>query len=287
MGPFYSLELLRRVHPGEAAGIVPLARVAGQINRHHRVAGGRPGPDPIARPCVVLLWLPGPRHRPQAGRRGEQHHRHRLLRSLQARGYVRHDEARKYSLGAAAFRLGDAALRSLAHSARPFLTRLVERTGETANLSVLEGDDVVYVAQVPSPHTLRMFAEVGRHVPPHSTASGKVLLASLPTDEAAALVRRAGLRRMTVHTITDARVFREELDAVRARGWASDEGEQEQGVRCVAVPVGRGADVFAAISLSGPAERFPGAAQDGLVEHMQRVASEFAAASLGEDGDGG
>ncbi len=212
---------------------------------------------------------------------------HRLLRSLQARGYVRHDADRKYSLGAAAFRLGDAALRSLAHSARPYLTRLVEHTGETANLSVLEGDDVVYVAQVPSPHTLRMFAEVGRHVPPHSTASGKVLLAALPPEEAAALVRRAGLPRMTAHTITDAQVFREELDRARARGWASDEGEQEQGVRCVAVPVGRGGEVFAAISLSGPAERFSGAAQDGLVEHMQRVAGEFAAASLGEHGDGG
>ena len=206
---------------------------------------------------------------------------HRLLRSLQSRGYVRHDAARKYSLGAAALRLGDAAHQSIAHSARPYLARLVAATGETANLSVLEGDDVVYVAQVPSPHTLRMFAEVGRHVPPHSTASGKVLLAALPPDRAAAVVRRLRLARLTENTLTDRAVLLTELDAARERGWAADEGEHEWGVRCVAVPVGQGTDVVAALSLSGPAERFAGAAQEGLVELMTGVARAFAAEALG------
>jgi IclR family acetate operon transcriptional repressor len=210
---------------------------------------------------------------------------HRLLRSLQARGYVRHDPARKYSLGAAAFRLGDAAQRSLAHTARPFLGRLVEQTGETANLSVMEGDDVVYVAQVPSPHTLRMFAEVGRHVPPHSTASGKVMLAAMPVDQRAGLVRRLALHRLTEHTITEPEELLAELDRVRERGWASDEGEQEQGVRCVAVPVGQGPGVFAALSISGPAERFAGSAVDGLVELMRTVADAYATEVSGAAGD--
>ena len=208
---------------------------------------------------------------------------HRLLRTLRARGYVRHDAARKYSLGAAALRLGDAAHQSLAHSARPFLARLVEETGETANLSVLEGDDVVYVAQVPSPHTLRMFAEVGRHVPPHSTASGKVLLAALPPDRAAAVVRRLPLRPLTENTLTDPAALLAELDATRARGWASDEGEQERGVRCVAVAVGDGDGVVASLSLSGPAERFAGAAQEGVVELLAEVARAFAAEALGAE----
>ncbi len=211
---------------------------------------------------------------------------HRLLRSLRARGYVRHDVARKYSLGAAAFRLGDAAQRSLAHSARPYLATLVDYAGETANLSVLEGDDVVYVAQVPSPHTLRMFAEVGRHVPAHSTASGKVLLAALPAEQAVALVRRAGLPALTPNTLTEPAALLEELDLVRDRGWAVDEGEHELGVRCVAVPVGRGADVLAALSLSGPGERFAGADQHGLVERMTRVARAFAAEAMGVEASG-
>jgi IclR family acetate operon transcriptional repressor len=201
---------------------------------------------------------------------------HRLLQSLQQRGYVRRDASRKYSLGTSAVRLADAAQRSLARSARPHLAELVTVSGETANLAVLEGDDVVYVAQVPSPHTLRMFAEVGRHVPPHSTAVGKVLLAAMPRDQAVALLGRTGLEARTPHTITVLDAFCAELDLVAAQGWAADEEEQELGVRCVAVPVGAPGAAVAALSLSGPADRFAGGRADGLVEEMQRISRTFA-----------
>jgi IclR family acetate operon transcriptional repressor len=206
---------------------------------------------------------------------------HRLLRSLQVRGYVRHDASRKYALGAAALRLGDAALRALGRSARPHLATLVAFSGETANLAVLEGNDAVYVAQVPSPHTLRMFAEVGRHVPPHSTAVGKVLLAGLPADQVAALLRRTGLPYRTERTITDPDVLLAELRRVRERGVAVDEEEQELGVRCIAVPVRDGAQVVAALSVSGPAERFAGERTPGLVHRMTQVAAAFAEDVLG------
>jgi IclR family acetate operon transcriptional repressor len=201
---------------------------------------------------------------------------HRLLRGMQMRGYVRHDVSRKYSVGTAALRLGDAAQRSLARSAQPYLAELVELSGETANLAVLEGDDVVYVAQVSSPHTLRMFAEVGRHVPPHSTAVGKVLLAAMPRERALSLLRRTGLPRRTPATVTDLDAMAAELDAVLRQGWAADEGEQESGVRCVAVPVGSGDQVLAAVSLSGPAERFTGGGDPRLVETMRQVSRRFA-----------
>lgn len=212
---------------------------------------------------------------------------HRLLRSLQARGYVRHDASRKYSLGAAAFLLGDAAQRSLARSARPHLGALVNLSGETANLAVLEGDDVVYLAQVPSPHTLRMFAEVGRHVPPHSTAVGKVLLSAVPRERAVATLGRRGMAPITPHTITALPAFLDELDATRARGWAADEEEQEVGIRCVAVPVGREGQVVAALSLSGPAERFAGSRVEGLLDKMVKVAGDFADELLGAVPPGG
>ena len=201
---------------------------------------------------------------------------HRLLQSLHQRGYVRRDASRKYSLGTSAVRLADAAQRAMVRSARPHLAELVRISGETANLAVLEGDDVVYVAQVPSPHTLRMFAEVGRHVPPHSTAVGKVLLAAMPRERALAVVRRTGLAPRTPTTITDPDAFAAELDLVAAQGWGADEEEQETGVRCVAVPVGRAGAVLAALSLSGPADRFAGGRTEGLVEEMQRVARAFA-----------
>ena len=199
---------------------------------------------------------------------------HRLLQTLAQRGYVRRDGGRKYSLGTAAIRLADAAQRALARSSRPLLAELVSLSGETANLAVLEGDDVVYVAQVPSPHTLRMFAEVGRHVPPHSTAVGKVMLAAMPREQALALLRRTGLTPRTEHTITDLATFAAELDRVAEQGWAADEEEQEYGVRCVAVPVGPG-PVVAALSLSGPADRFMGGRDAALVAEMRRVGLGF------------
>lgn len=202
---------------------------------------------------------------------------HRLLQGLHQRGYVRRDASRKYSLGTAAVRLADAAQRSLARSARPYLAELVSLSGETANLAVREGDGVVYIAQVSSPHTLRMFAEVGRHVPPHSTAVGKVLLAAMPRAEALAVLRRTGLPASTRSTITDIDDFEAELDRVADQGWAADDEEQETGVRCVAVPAGGPGRTLAAMSLSGPAERFAGRRTRGLVEAMQQVGRAFGA----------
>lgn len=202
---------------------------------------------------------------------------HRLLQSLQLRGYVRRTTARKYALGTGALRLADGAQRALVRSARPMLAELVRISGETANLAVLEGDDIVYVGQVSSPHTLRMFAEVGRHVPPHSTAVGKVLLAALPPERAADVIRRTGLTPRTPTTITDPDAFLAELVRVRSQGYAVDEQEQETGVRCVAVPVGADGRVVAALSVSGPADRFAGAATDGLVEAMSRAGAELGA----------
>lgn len=208
---------------------------------------------------------------------------HRLLRSLELRGYVHQDATRKYSIGTAALRLGDAAQRSLARAARPYLSELVEISGESANLAVLEGNDVVYVAQSPSPHSLRMFAEEGRHVSPHSTAVGKVLLAALPRERAEAVLRRTGLPAHTPHTITELGVFLAELDETRTRGYGIDEGEQEVGVRCVAVPILSHGRVVAAVSLSGPAGRFPGAASPGLVEKMAQVAHFLSVQVLGDE----
>ena len=150
--------------------------------------------------------------------------------------------------------------------------------GETANLAVREGDDVVYIAQVSSPHTLRMFAEVGRHVPPHSTAVGKVLLAALPRDQALGIVRRAGLA--PPHPDHDHRP-----DRVRCRARPGRERRAGRPTRrsrragCAASPypsVGP-APTVAAMSLSGPADRFAGGRTDGLVAEMQRIGQEFGA----------
>ena len=101
---------------------------------------------------------------------------------------------------------------------------------------------------------MRMFTEVGARVHLHSTAVGKALLAQLTDDEASKILELSGMPALTDHTITDPKVLRHDLAVTRARGYAIDEGEQETGVSCVAVPV-PGAPVLTAISFSAPAPR--------------------------------
>lgn len=200
---------------------------------------------------------------------------HRLLRTLVARGYARQGLDRRYALGPRLLGLGDGARRAVAEGAGALLARLVELSAETANLAVLEGDHVTYVAQVPSAHRLRLFAEVGRAVSAHSTAVGKVLLAGLCDEEVDALLARTGLRAHTPRTITDPARLRSELEQVRVRGYAVDDEEEETGVRCVAVPVLDGAAVLAAMSVSGPVGRVPAVPSAELVAGMQAVAAAF------------
>ena len=101
---------------------------------------------------------------------------------------------------------------------------------------------------------MRMFTEVGARVHLHSTGVGKALLAQLTDDRASKILELAGMPALTEHTITDLNVLRHDLAVTRARGYAIDEGEQETGVSCVAVPV-PGAPVLTAISLSSPTPR--------------------------------
>lgn len=196
---------------------------------------------------------------------------HRLLSTLAARGYVRQDADRRYHLGLAAGRLADRSQRELTAVALPHLRALVERVGETANLAVLDGTSMAYVAQSPSPHTLRIFAEVGRRVPIHSTAVGKAVLASLQGPQAAGLIDGFTWQARTPHTLVSADALLAELATVRDQGFAIDEQEQEIGVRCVAVALPT-TQVRAAISVSGPAERF-------TVETARAAATEVEVAS--------
>jgi IclR family transcriptional regulator, acetate operon repressor len=205
---------------------------------------------------------------------------HRLLRTLVARGYARQGPDRRYSLGTRLLALGDGARRATVASSRPFLDRLVELSGETANLAVLEGDHAVYVAQVQSAHRLRMFAEVGRRVPVHSTAVGKVLLAGMADAAVTALVRRTGMAARTPRTLVSPASLLAELASVRKAGWARDDEEEEAGVRCLAVPVRDAGLVVAAMSVSGPAARVPAAPPGSLLAGMQAAAAGLTGAHL-------
>ncbi|GAB2784231.1 IclR family transcriptional regulator [Amycolatopsis magusensis] len=201
---------------------------------------------------------------------------HRLIRTLLDLGYVRQHTNRRYALGARLIRLGEHAGVQFGTSTRPLLAELVEETGETANLAILERDEVVYVAQVPSKHSMRMFTEVGRRLLPHGTGVGKAMLARLPADETRALLTRTGTPAYTTHTITDPDTLLDHLLEVAEQGYALDESEQEIGVRCVAVAL-TGTPTPAAVSVSGPEGRLTKEAVSRIAPAVQRVAKELSA----------
>ncbi len=179
---------------------------------------------------------------------------HRLIRSLTDNGYVRQEASRRYALGPRLIRLGEASSRGLGSVAMPHLTALASQIGETANMAVLDGDEVLYVAQVPSAHSMRMFTEVGRRVAAHSTGVGKALLSLLPDPLVSQLLHRTGMASRTPETITDPELMLRELADIRRQGWAVDRAEQEIGVWCVAAPL-VDAPARVAISVSGPSGR--------------------------------
>jgi IclR family acetate operon transcriptional repressor len=207
---------------------------------------------------------------------------HRLIRTLVALGYVRQNTNRRYALGARLIRLGENASMQFGTWARPLLAELVDEVGETANLAVLERDEVVYVAQVPSKHSMRMFTEVGRRVLPHGTGVGKAILSQLPPDEARALVLRTGMPAYTEHTVTDPDVLLRHLAKVGNQGYAIDESEQELGVRCVAAPL-TGTPAPAAVSVSGPEGRLTKEAVSRIAPAVQRIAATLSAHLANDD----
>ncbi|HEY3524423.1 MAG TPA: IclR family transcriptional regulator [Candidatus Limnocylindrales bacterium] len=183
---------------------------------------------------------------------------HRLLATLTGLEYVTQDpETSRYLLG---FRVLELASRAqsvhlLLVRARPLMAETMRASGETTNLAVRDGPWARYVAQVPSNASVRMFAELGSPAPLHATGVGKVLLAFAP-DPTVDSVLAGDLRPRTGRTLTTPDDVRAALDEIRARGFAIDNEEFEDGVMCVAAPVRNHAEeVVAALSVAGPKGR--------------------------------
>lgn len=163
-----------------------------------------------------------------------------LLRTLEYRGYLRRsDDDGRYRLGLKVLGLGHRALSGmdLRRIALPTLMKLVEGTGLTAHLAILDHGRAVYIERAEHPGFIKMNTWVGRDLPVHSTSVGKAVLAYLPQQECDALLEKEGLTQQTDKTITSRSEFLEELKNVRTRGYALDDEENSLGVRCVAAPV--------------------------------------------------
>lgn len=184
---------------------------------------------------------------------------HRVLSTLADEGVLDQDaETSRYRLGLSVFDMAAAMpkQRSLHEAVLVSMTELRSRTGETVQVGVLDGREVVYVERLDSPNTVRVFTELGRRVPAHRTSSGKAIVAFLPASQRDKLLDGWALDRKTQHTITNLTDLRQELSAVRRQGYAENRQESELGVVSVAAPI---RDVtgqaVAALSLAGPSER--------------------------------
>ncbi len=175
----------------------------------------------------------------------------RFLLTLEQLGYVRSVD-REFSLTPRVLELGFSYLSalSLPEVAQPHLEALSREVGESSSASVLDGDDIVYVARVPTRRIMSVSITIGTRFPAYATSMGRVLLAGLdPADLDARLSSFDG-HTITDRTITDARLLRAELSAVRAQGWSLVDQELEIGLLSVAAPVTRAGRVVAAIGVS-------------------------------------
>ncbi|MGW5649382.1 IclR family transcriptional regulator domain-containing protein [Saccharopolyspora sp. NPDC003752] len=176
----------------------------------------------------------------------------RILLTLVDLGYVRHDE-RHFALTPQVLEFGYAYLssRSLPQIAEPHLRRLTRELREMTAVAVLEGDEICYIAQVPSPKLLSVAIPVGTRFPAHATSMGKVLLAGMPPERLEARLRSTDLAALTPHTITTREGLLADLGKIRRQGFVISDSELEEGLRGVAAPI-RDADgkVFAAVNVS-------------------------------------
>jgi IclR family acetate operon transcriptional repressor len=207
---------------------------------------------------------------------------HRLLGTLVARGYASQNPATgRYMLGYKLLELTSGVqdrLGRLRTAARPHLEAIQGETGETTNLVVLEGRDVVYIESVSGTRSVRLHTDVGRSIPAHTSGAGKALLAWREPDDVAALLEGAPLAPSTPHTITTLPALQDDLAKIRRRGYATDNEEHELGVACVATPILDHAGLpLAAISVSGPTPRMRETAQiaDLLRGHAEQAAKEL------------
>jgi IclR family transcriptional regulator, KDG regulon repressor len=180
----------------------------------------------------------------------------RYLTTLVEVGALRRDGQSNFRLGLRLVELAGGMLENddLRSVAEPLLQDLVAVSGETVHLGVPLGTEVVYIAKVESPHSVRLVSRIGSRVPTHCSAMGKAILACVPADERASLL--GPLTPRTPRTIRSASGLASELEEVRRRGFSIDDEENETGVRCVGAAVSAtNGEPLGAISVSGPAGR--------------------------------
>jgi IclR family transcriptional regulator, acetate operon repressor len=204
---------------------------------------------------------------------------HRILHTLKAGGFIHYDDARDgYLIGVQAFRVGNAFLRNrkLVDVGRGTMRALMEASGETVNMGIEMDGHVVFISQMESHSAIRAFHRPGARGPLHASSLGKAIMAALGDAEVTQRLHRVGLAKLTPRTIVDPGALLEDLKASRQRGWAVDDQEQAEGLRCVGAPVfNEHGEVIGAISVSGPTVRMSDERLGELGPMVKRAAAEI------------
>jgi IclR family acetate operon transcriptional repressor len=183
---------------------------------------------------------------------------YRILTTLKKHRIVEFDEVGQlWHVGLEGFRIGMHFIgrTRIAEQSRPIMQRIMSETGETANLAILDRGEVTFISQVETHEPIRAFFRPGTRGPGHASGIGKAIMAFLPEEQARASLPDE-LPRYTANTITTRDAFMAELSTIRARGFAIDNEERTEGMRCIAAPVFNAyCEPIAGVSLSGPSVR--------------------------------
>lgn len=195
-----------------------------------------------------------------------------LLSTLEYNGYVyQNSMTGKYSLSLKLFEIGGKVYEELdiRNISRPHIERIVEKHQETAHLVVPDGLEIVYIDKVECTQSIRICSNVGKRMPFHCTAVGKAILANMPEEKVQEIIQKKGLPSFTNNTITSYDKLQEELSKIRTLGYAIDNEETEEGLKCVAAPIRDfNGKVIAAASVSGPRMRMNDEKISAIVEDI-------------------
>ena len=209
---------------------------------------------------------------------------YRFLQTMMMLGYVRQEsESERYGLTMKVYELGTKALQrpELVDLAKHHMQMLADKTGETIHLGALIESEIIYIHKVDSHHMLGMYSRIGRRAPLHCTAIGKVLMAWEHPERRALLLKGVDFMPYREKTITTIKQYEEELQKVKAQGYAEDREEFDDHIRCVGIPIfDRLNRPVAGMSISFPTFRYDDALKPEVVA-MLKDASRDISTSLG------
>lgn len=204
---------------------------------------------------------------------------HSLLKTLQEHSYIdQNPEDGKYRLGLKLAERGNFVISNMdiRKAARKYLLELSAKTGQTVHLGILDNREGVYIDKVVGEQAIIRYSRIGRRLPLHSTSIGKVLLAYQKPNDIQRLLNDYHYKQLTTNTITNEAVFLNEIETIQQKGYAIDDQENEQGVRCVAVPIFKdNGQVIAAISISTLVSRVTDHELDVFIELLKDSSKEL------------